>query len=143
APFHADVLTIPVDEPRGMLRSWDVRADGRADAPSCTAILDRPYATADAFPAWFVNITGFAAPGDRPVARQIAMDVSGSLIVHEPGRFSMAIDRGTPVYGTIGAQTLVASSAETAAVDLQPGAHAVHLHAALLGNSWRFVPNWN
>src|SRR5262245_30698777 len=35
APFHNRILTIPIDEPRGVLRSWDVRADWRADAPAC------------------------------------------------------------------------------------------------------------
>ena len=27
APFRGTVLTMPIDEPRGVLRSWDVRAD--------------------------------------------------------------------------------------------------------------------
>ena len=64
-PYTTEVLTIPIDEPRGVLRSWDLRADMRADAPACTAIVDRPYSEASAFPAWFVNITDFATGGTR------------------------------------------------------------------------------
>src|SRR5262249_39887200 len=64
-PYSTQVLTIPIDEPHGVLRSWDVRADMRAETPSCTAIVDRPYLQASAFPAWFVNITDFASGGKR------------------------------------------------------------------------------
>ena len=64
-PYATEVLTIPIDEPRGVLRSWDLRADWRADAPACTAIVDRPYPEASAFPAWFVNITDFATGRPR------------------------------------------------------------------------------
>ena len=31
APFAGEIQTIPVEEPRGILRSWDVRADWRAE----------------------------------------------------------------------------------------------------------------
>src|SRR4051812_13917764 len=65
APVSGHVLTIPFDEPRGVLRSWDLRADRRADTPRCTAIIDRPYASASAMPAWFTNAIDFIRPG-RP-----------------------------------------------------------------------------
>ena len=73
APYSTSVLTIPIEEPSGALRSWDVRADWRADSPACTAIVDRPYAEASSFPAWFVNITDFATSGRR----SLTMEVSG------------------------------------------------------------------
>src|SRR5438552_8065239 len=79
APFSANVLTIPIEEPRGVLRSWDVRADWRAENPACTAIVDRPYADASSFPAWFVNITDVAG------RHNLTMDVSGFARGNECG----------------------------------------------------------
>src|SRR6266568_2782067 len=93
APFHTTVLTIPIDEPLGVLRSWDVRADWRSDAPACTAIIDRPYQEPQAFPAWFSNLAR-AIPADDvkridmsvPV---IEMQVHGVITVMESGQFSI------------------------------------------------------
>src|SRR6516162_7208423 len=56
APFSGISSTIPIDEPTGSLRSWDLRADWSATAPRCTAILDRPYRSRSEFPAWFLNL---------------------------------------------------------------------------------------
>jgi hypothetical protein len=99
-PYHTEVLTIPIDEPNGVLRSWDVRAGWRAASPSCTAVIDRPYTVASAFPAWFVNITDFASGGHR----DLAMDVSGYARVDRPGRLSIDLDRDTTMTGTIGSE---------------------------------------
>jgi hypothetical protein len=96
APFYAEVLTIPVDEPRGFLRSWDVRADWRSAQPECTAIVARPYATASSFPAWFLNVTDFAAAGRRA----LALDVTGFIRVTTPGQFAVQFDRDMSVTGT-------------------------------------------
>src|SRR4051812_17671985 len=81
APLEGAILTMPIDEPRGVLRSWDVRADWRADAPACTAIVDRPYRVAEDFPAWFVNILDQLRPGHRDVT----MIVTGVVTVAEAG----------------------------------------------------------
>ena len=123
APFRAEVLTIPIEEPRGVLRSWDVRADRRADAPSCTAIVDRPYAALEAFPAWFLNVTDFAAvyAGERPTQRHIVMDVRGAVTIGEAGRFAMALDRDTTMTGRIDDQTFAAPGDDPAGVTLSPG----------------------
>src|SRR3954466_1886219 len=83
APYSTEVLTIPIEEPRGVLRSWDVRADMRSDNPACTAIVDRPYNEASAFPAWFVNLTDFDSGGRRPVT----FDLTGYAHVKERGLF--------------------------------------------------------
>jgi hypothetical protein len=56
-PLAATAMTMRIDEPRGFLRSWDVRANLWADQPACTAIVTRPLRTSADFPAWFVNIT--------------------------------------------------------------------------------------
>jgi hypothetical protein len=45
-----EVLTIPIEEPRGLLRSWDVRAAWRSENPRCTAIVDRPARVAAGVP---------------------------------------------------------------------------------------------
>jgi len=76
APLQGEILTMPVDEPRGVLRSWDIRADWRAESPTCTAILDRPYRSADEFPAWFLNVLDQLRPGRRDIS--MAMLRSGT-----------------------------------------------------------------
>ncbi len=148
APFHADVLTIPIDEPRGVLRSWDVRADWRADAPSCTAIIDRPYATLSAMPVWFLNVTDFVVGSEgtnreRSAPRDITMDVRGALRVADAGLFSIDLDHDMMLGGAIGSHTVTASGSAPVAVTLGPGIHSVALHVALTGERWKFVPTWN
>ena len=56
-PLVGVAHAISIEEPRGFLRSWDVRADLWDDEPACTAILSRPMRAVEEFPAWFVNIT--------------------------------------------------------------------------------------
>ncbi|MDO8680109.1 MAG: hypothetical protein Q7R30_16415 [Acidobacteriota bacterium] len=73
APFRGEISTITIDEPAGVLRSWDVRADMTSPAPACTAIVDRPYPSMAAFPAWFVNLVDYITPGQRDVR----LDLSG------------------------------------------------------------------
>jgi hypothetical protein len=57
APISGTAMTMRIDEPRGFLRSWDVRADLWSDEPRCTAIVTRPLIAPADFPAWFVNMT--------------------------------------------------------------------------------------
>ena len=137
--YATNVLTIPVDEPQGVLRSWDVRADMRADAPACTAIVSRPYAEASAFPAWFVNITDFATGGKRA----FTLDVSGYARVAERGLFVLDVDRGMNVTGSLDAQPLKSSGGTPILAALDAGTHRLDLHAAMAGDTWRFVPTWN
>ena len=125
APYNTNVLTIPIDEPRGLLRSWDVRADWRAESPACTAVIDRPYADATAFPAWFVNITDYGTSGPR----HIAMDVTGYIRTSESGEFVIATDPGV--------------TGAPAATRLDAGTHRVEFHATLTGDRWRLIPQWN
>ena len=139
APYATNVLTIPIEEPRGVLRSWDVRADWRADAPSCTAIVDRPYGEASAFPAWFLNITDFASSGKR----NFAMDVSGYAKVNARGLFVVEVDRGMTVSGLIGSQEVASADGQPMLATLDAGTHRIDLHATLTGDRWQFVPTWN
>ncbi len=97
APLVGTILTMPIDEPRGVLRSWDVRADWRADEPSCTAILDRPYGSAAEFPAWFVNILDQLRPGHRDVR----MTIAGAITVPDAGELSFATGEDMRLGGRI------------------------------------------
>ena len=149
APFHNRVLTIPIDEPNGVLRSWDVRADWRADAPACTAIIDRPYATWSAFPAWFVNFTDFLDNPDRvgvrldESTRRFSLDVSGDLTVVDAGRFSLDLDRDMVLSGHVDSTNVESSGGTQVNVPLEPGVHSVVLRLVMTGNRWKFVPTWN
>ena len=112
APVHTRILTIPIDEPDGVLRSWDVRADWRAEAPKCTAIVDRPYETWAAFPVWFVNFTDFIDLPDRvgvrteDSTRRFTLDISGAVTVADAGLFSIDLGRDMELDGRIDRRTL-------------------------------------
>ena len=149
APFHNRVLTIPIDEPGGILRSWDVRAEWRADAPRCTAIFDRPYATWSAFPAWFVNFTDFLDRPDRvgirleESTRRLSLEVTGAVTVADAGRLSIDLDRDMALSGQVGSTHVESSDGTSATVALTPGVHQIALRVLMTGNRWKFVPLWN
>ena len=149
APFHNRVLTIPIDEPRGVLRSWDVRADWRVDAPGCTAILDRPYHTWAAFPAWFVNFTDFLDVPDRvgvrldESSRHFTLEVKGAVTVPDAGRFSLDLDRDMALAGQIDSTVVESSGGTTVDVPLDSGVHIIALRLSMTGNRWKFIPRWN
>jgi len=139
APYSTNVLTIPIDEPHGALRSWDVRADWRSDAPACTAIVDRPYFEASAFPAWFLNITDFVE--SQP--RVLTLDVTGYSRVAERGLFVIDVERGMTVTGRIGSQDVASADGRPMLAALQPGTNRIDLHAELTGDHWHLVPTLN
>jgi len=139
APYAANVLTIPIEEPRGALRSWDVRADWRAEAPVCTAIIDRSYREASAFPAWFLNFTDFS----KPVSRVLTLDVSGYTRVAQRGLFVIDVERGMTVTGRIGSQDVTSTDGRPMLAALEAGTHPIELHAELTGDHWRLVPTLN
>ena len=138
-PYHTEVLTIPIDEPTGVLRSWDIRAGWREASPSCTAVIDRPYAVASAFPAWFLNITDFASGGRRDVT----MEVRGYARVNGHGRLAIELGPDMVTTGTIGSQTVSSPGGEPVAAELDAGVHRVDLQVKLTGDRWRLVPTWN
>ncbi len=139
APYTTTVLTIPIEEPDGILRSWDLRPDWHADVPACTAIVDRPYTTSSAFPAWFVNFTDFASGGRR----NLTMEVSGYARVAERGRLSIDLDRDMTAAGRIGSANVSSERGEPLSAELDPGVHRIELRGKLTGDRWRFVPTWN
>ncbi len=139
SPLVGNILTIPVEEPGGFLRSWDVRADWRARSPVCTAIVDRPYRSAADFPAWFVNILDFIRPGRH----DLTVDLSGYVRVPGAGVFSLPEAQDMTLAGTVGTQTVSAAAGQTIEVTLAPGTHPIHLHGSLSGDRWSLIPLWN
>jgi hypothetical protein len=139
APLTGAILTMPIDEPRGVLRSWDVRADWRSDAPACTAIFDRPYRSAAEFPAWFVNIIDHLRPGPRDVS----LTVTGAITVPDHGTLALQTGEDMRVRGRIGGHDVAADAGRDIRVSLPPGTHDIEVHANLTGDRWRFVPEWN
>jgi hypothetical protein len=126
APLAGVIQQIPVDEPRGVLRSWDVRADWRAQAPSCTAVFDRPYDDVSRFPAWFLNVLDYLRPG----ARQVAMEATGFARVTEPGVLEWRA--GEDVRLESGQR-----------VELAAGVQQISLRGVLTGERWKLEPLWN
>jgi len=138
APLVGAVLTMPIDEPRGMLRSWDVRADWRGDDPACTAILDRPYRSAAEFPAWFVNILDHLRG-----RRDVAMAVRGALNVSTPGVFTIRLGENMRLRGRVGDAGVASAGGADVTTSLAAGTYALALDVAMTGERWRFEPLWN
>ena len=138
APFIGEIQTIPIEERRGILRSWDVRADWRASEPACTAIVDRSYAEGTAFPAWFVNLVDFIRPGTR----QIRLDLTGYVRAREPGTFALQVGTDMHLEGTMDGVALDTSSSRAEA-RLLPGVHHLVAWSSMTGDGWRLVPLWN
>ena len=130
APLHGINQGIPIEEPFGSLRSWDLRADLTAPQPACTAILTRPLPTQDAFPAWFLNVT------DQMLgARDFTMRIRGSVITDAAHTLNVAVDRDVTLSGQIDRLPLNGTTMPLAA-----GLHEIDLSLALTGNNWRFAP---
>jgi len=143
SPFRTEVLTIPAEEPTGALRSWDVRADWRAAAPLCTAIVDRPYAAQDVFPAWFLNLmSGTAAGPDGAARTRVRMDVRGAVTLDSPARFGVVLGPESTVAGTID-HLPIAWSADRDVPMLAEGVHRIELRIELPSRQWRFEPTLN
>lgn len=99
---------VPIEEPTGALRSWDVRADWRDPSPRCTAIVTRPLTDKQSFPAWFLNLT-VQLPGPKDVVmRATGFATTGSatepvdihaVLTGDSWSFDPAVD-GRPVFGS-------------------------------------------
>ena len=138
APFVGETHTIPIVEPSGWLRSWDIRADWGAETPQCTAIVDRAYASGREFPAWFVNLVDSIRPGHR----DLSMAVAGVMHVTSPGMFSLPVAKDMTITGTIGGVAVNSAAAPVLAA-LPAGNHAIALQASLVGSEWSLQPSWN
>lgn len=129
APLSGTNQGIPIEEPLGVLRSWDLRADMTAPVPECTAIITRSLLSQEAFPAWFLNVT------DQLIPRDFTMRIRGSVVTDAPQTFSVAVAQDVALTGSIDGQPLVGGSQALAA-----GSHDLDLSLALTGNHWRFEP---
>jgi hypothetical protein len=140
APLTGTVVTIPIEEPNGVLRSWDVRGDWRAARPVCSAIIDRSYGSVSEFPAWFLNMVDHLRLG---APRQIAMHVSGAVTVPSDGLLTIRTGEDMRVRGRIGDSDVTADGGGDVRAALSRGLHPVSLDAQMTGERWRFVPEWN
>jgi hypothetical protein len=137
APLEGVISTIEIDEPLGVLRSWDLRADWRSPQPRCTAIFDRAYASREQFPVWFLNLLAALRPG-----ADIALDVDGYVNVNEPGTLSIQTADDLILAGTVGGTGLSANGSLLEA-RLQQGSHRLQLHGSARGPRMAFIPTWN
>ena len=121
---------IPIQEPSGALRSWDLRADWRAPMPECTAVLTRPLPTQDAFPAWFLNVTD-------PMlgSRDFTMNVRGFAETNAPHTLTIDVDRDVRLGGSVDGAPITSEP-----IGLAAGLHEINLSLGLKGNAWRFEP---
>ncbi len=146
AEFRADgavngpIGTIAIDEPNGLMRSWDVRAHWGSGTPRCSAIVRRDYHRRDQFPAWFLNILDNASPPHR----ELTMVMRGVVTVGEPGTVSFAIvPSNDAVLRVNGAVIQAGAASGRLTAPLTAGSHDVDVRARLSGAEWRFVPSWN
>jgi len=129
-PIDGTAMTMRIEEPSGALRSWDVRADWRAPAPACTAILTRGLPAINDFPAWFVNIS------DQILGeRNFTMKVTGYVTTGVARMLTVGIDRSMQINGRVDGHAVTG-----APIHLAAGSHAIDLSLALTGESWRFEP---
>ena len=138
APFVGETHTIPIDEPQGWLRSWDVRANWRDTNPKCTAIVDRGYADGRSFPAWFVNLVDSIRPRTRFVARADGIPARRPTQACSRCRW-----RRTCASKVRSAARPSTQSGASISTSLPPGDHPIKLRAALTGERWSLLPQWN
>lgn len=120
---------IPIVEPTGALRSWDVRADWRAVDPRCTAIVTRPLLSQEMFPAWFLNVLSqLSGPKD------VQMTARGFVTTSAPHTFTLGHEASDAVIRIDGQQMAGASAA------LPAGTHAIDVSMTLGHDRWRFEP---
>jgi hypothetical protein len=119
---------IPIVEPAGALRSWDMRADWRAAAPRCTAIVTKPLREQREFPAWFLNVTS-----QLKGSADVLMSARGYVTIASPRTLDVSTTASNPVLRVDG---------RTAAIPamVPAGTHAIEIAATLTGGDWRFVP---
>ena len=139
APLAGEIQTVPVDEPRGFLRSWDVRADLWSEAPRCTAILDRALDVGADFPAWFVNILDFVRPGREG----LTLTIDGYVQTSGSGELVFETGADMVVNGQVDAQLLRGTNGTPIRAAVIAGSHHVSLRSTLGGERWRFVPLFN
>ncbi|PYR14988.1 MAG: hypothetical protein DMF94_33390 [Acidobacteria bacterium] len=134
----AAAQAIPIDEPFGVLHSWDVRADWRDPSSSCTAVVTRVYRSQREFPSWFLNLLRHV----EPARDDVSMTITGFINPDAPGTVTFATGSGV-LRGTVGGKAIAVGPGE-ARVDVASGAQEVRLTMVMpAGDRWMFVPRWN
>jgi hypothetical protein len=139
APIYREGLVVP--------HSWDVRADWRAEVPTCSAVMTRGYPSMLQFPVWFFNLPPAdvgrqATDADRPPNAAVAMTVDGYLRAADSG--VLAISLGDDVHATARVDDDELTRDQVAAgVRVGPGSHHVRLDGSLSGDRWSLIPLWN
>ena len=119
---------IPIVEPHGALRSWDIRADWRDAAPRCTAIATRPMARQREFPAWFLNVTSQLSG-----SKDVLLTASGFVTTTTARTLAVATE-------SAGTAVRVDGQAISGTQVIAPGTHEIHIAMTLSGDTWRFEP---
>lgn len=120
---------IPIVEPTGALRSWDVRADWRSLAPRCTAIVTRPLGVRVTFPAWFLNVTS-----QLRGSQDVTMTASGFVTTSTTRALAVGTSAPETTVMRIDGDVVPQS------VTLPAGTHAIEVSTTLAGETWRFEP---
>ena len=136
-----------VSDSTGRIHSWDVRADWRAPAPQCSAILTRPYREFKEFPVWFFNLpptdNNLPTANDRPPYATLDMTITGYLHAGVPGELIIESGEGMKTTLVVDGGVVEPAGPSRHQVALDRGRHFVQVKANLTGNRWTFVPLWN
>jgi len=136
-----------VNSGSGAPHSWDVRADWRSPAPSCSAIMNRQYNELSEFPAWFFNLPPPVdrplLPAERPPGATTGMTVSGFIYVRHPGILEIQTGPDLAATVNIADQPVSTAEPENGRVQLGPGVHKILIDATLTGDKWRLAALWN
>jgi len=145
----------PPAESYRLERSWDARSLWSSAPPTCSAIVARPYAVGEDFPAWVVNIpfsgsfdldkaeSGPETENPRPPDGRFVMAIAGWLTPRDSGSLTLDLGRDVTASGTIDDRPIPARHGSTISVPVSAGSHALNLRLDLVGSAWRFVPGWN
>jgi len=136
-----------VAEQAGRIHTWDVRADWRAPAPQCSAVMTRAYEDFKRFPAWFFNLpptdNNLPAPEDRPPYATVDMTVRGYLDTDDAGELGLETGASMTTSMVIDGVEVPAADATHHRASLAAGRHFIQVKSQLTGNNWRFAPYWN
>jgi hypothetical protein len=145
----------PTSESYRLERSWDARSLWSAAPPACTAIVARPYAVAEDFPAWAVNVpfggsfdldkaeSGPETENARPPDGRFVMAIDGWMTLRDSGSLTFDLGRDVMASGTIDDRPIPETRGGTISLPVAAGPHALNLQLDLIGSAWRFVPRWN
>lgn len=127
--------------------AWDVRADWRADTPTCSAVMARGYPIIEAFPVWFYNLppNNLGEPAlrsDRPPHVTATIDLNGHLFSNAAGVFRIAAGPDMTLTGTIDGASFTRADLDQG-IPVTAGSHHVAVRSQLVGERWSLQPQWN